>query len=179
LLREFCPSSTARRRKIFFDLADPEKRTGKDLTRALELIASFVKYFEVSLGVNEKEACEVGQVLGLSTKNRSRDGLAALAREIQARVPVSNLVVHPVAYAFVVHEGTLASVDGPYVEKPLITTGAGDHFNSGFCLGRLLGFDHAASALLGVTTSGFYVRRGQSPSIGDLVEMLREWPAED
>ena len=34
-------------------------------------------------------------------------------------------------------------VDGPFTAKPLITTGAGDHFNSGFCLGRLLGLDNA------------------------------------
>ena len=58
----------------------------------------------------------------------------------------------------------------------LITTGAGDHFNSGFCLGKLLGFGNAASVLLGVTTSGYYVRSAQSPTIEGLVELLRTWP---
>jgi sugar/nucleoside kinase (ribokinase family) len=94
-------------------------------------------------------------------------------------VPVTTLVIHPVTYALTVSHGQIALVDGPYVEKPLITTGAGDHFNAGFCLGRCLGFDHGTSVLLGVTTSGFYVRNAQSPSIDDLVQMLRNWPSKD
>jgi sugar/nucleoside kinase (ribokinase family) len=72
----------------------------------------------------------------------------------------------------------VSEVDGPYVEKPLITTGAGDHFNSGFCCGRMLDFDHAASVLIGVAASGFYVRSAQTPSIDDLVQMLRNWPSQ-
>src|SRR5258708_18006990 len=98
----------------------------------------------------QKTAYEIGAVLGLDTRDRSRHGLAALAREILAEVPISSLVVHPVAYALAAHEGVVSEVDGPYVEKPLITTGAGDHFNSGFCCGRMLDFDHAAIVLLGV-----------------------------
>ena len=54
LLHEFCPAPTGTRRKIFFDLADPEKRTPKDITRALGLIGSFEKYFDVILGLNEE-----------------------------------------------------------------------------------------------------------------------------
>jgi len=176
LLSEFCPNPRVVRRKIFFDLADPEKRTGKDITRALELIVRFEKFFDVILGLNEKEAYEVGNVLGLNTSARSREGLAALSAEIQRKIPISTLVVHPVSYALAVSGGEVSTVDGPYVEKPLITTGAGDHFNSGFCLGKLLGFGTAASVLLGVTASGYYVRNAQSPTIEGMVELLRNWP---
>jgi sugar/nucleoside kinase (ribokinase family) len=177
LLAEFCPLQGGGRRRIFFDLADPEKRKAADLVRAMELIAAFEKYFEVILGLNEKEAYEVGAVLGLNTDRKTREGLASLSQEIQARVPVSTLVVHPVSYALACAEGRVSIVDGPFVERPLITTGAGDHFNSGFCLGRLMGMDPAASLLCGVTTSGYYVRTAQSPTIEDLAGMLRSWPA--
>jgi sugar/nucleoside kinase (ribokinase family) len=177
LLKEFCPAATGARRKIFFDLADPEKRTPSDIARALELIVAFEKYFEVILGLNEKEAHELGEVLGLAPPKPTRDALARLVEEIQKRTPVNTLVVHPVTYALAVGAGVVSVIDGPFVEKPLITTGAGDHFNSGFCLGKLLGLDNAACVLTGVTTSGFYVRTGQSPSIEDLGAMLRDWPA--
>jgi sugar/nucleoside kinase (ribokinase family) len=176
LLAEFCPNPRDVRRKIFFDLADPEKRTPGDIRRALELITGFEKFFDVVLGLNEKEAYEVGQVLGLNTKVRSRDGLATLSSDIQRCVPIHTVVIHPVTYALAVSGGDVSMIDGPVVEKPLITTGAGDHFNSGFCLGKLLGFGNAASVLLGVTTSGYYVRNAQSPTIEGLVEMLRNWP---
>ena len=62
------------------------------------------------------------------------------------------------------------------IEKALITTGAGDHFNSGFCLGKLLGFDNATSVLCGVSTSGHYVRSAQSPSIEDLAAIFVDIP---
>ena len=176
LLREFCPASTGTRRKIFFDLADPEKRTPRDIARALELIVGFENYFEVILGLNEKEAYEIGRVMGLNAADHSRDGLANLAAEIQKRAPVNVLVVHPVSYALAVGDPALSIVEGPFVEKPLITTGAGDHFNSGFCLGKLLGLDNAASLLTGVACSGYYVRSAQSPFVEDLATMLRAWP---
>ena len=179
LLQEFCPNPSAQKRQIFFDLADPEKRTPKDIERALKLISGFEKYFEVILGMNEKEACEISEVLGLNAGNRSRDALASLGREIQRQMEISTVLIHPVTYALAVSKGVASIVDGPYVQKPLITTGAGDHFNAGFCLGKLLGFDNEGSVQLGVTTSGYYVRNAQSPRLMDLAEMLRDWPEKD
>jgi sugar/nucleoside kinase (ribokinase family) len=179
LLKEFCPSPTAKKRKIFFDLADPEKRTPKDIARALELIAGFERYFEVIFGMNEKEACEIGEVLGVDPGARSREALVNLGRNIHKKIGISTVVIHPVTYALAVSNGAASIVDGPYVQKPVITTGAGDHFNAGFCLGKLLGFDNEGSVQLGVATSGFYVRSAQSPGLMDLVEMLRNWPEKD
>jgi ketohexokinase len=176
LLREVCPGLDGAPRTIFFDLADPEKRNQDDILRALELIASFQSHFQVILGLNEKEGFEIAQVLGLPAPDRSPEGLGAMGVEIQKRVPVSSLVLHPVTYALSVTGGKVARMPGPYVAKPLITTGAGDHFNSGYCLGKLLGLDDALSLLVGVTSSGFYVRNALSPSIEDLVAMLRDWP---
>lgn len=174
---ELCPALTGPRRKIFFDLADPEKRPDAELERALDLILRFHRHFEVILGLNEKEAREVAGTLGLPTGGSGPDEVLALAQAIQRRVPVDTLVVHPVRFAGSVGIGGAQMVDGPFVAKPTITTGAGDHFNAGFCLGKLLGFNDSESVLLGVTTSGAYVRSGFSPQIADLVRLLRDWPA--
>jgi sugar/nucleoside kinase (ribokinase family) len=176
---ELCPMDKGRRRKIFFDLADPEKRTHEDIRRALDLIERFRSYFDAILGLNEKEAWEVGAVLGFACETRTRGGLAQLARDIRESVGVSTLVVHPVSYALAVTGEDCATVDGPYIARPLITTGAGDHFNAGFCLGKMLGLDDEMSLLVGVTTSGYYVRNALSPRMTDLAEMLRNWPARD
>lgn len=176
ILKEVCPVLTGPRRTLFIDLADPEKRTGGDVLHALDLVAQFQAHFDVLLGLNEKEACEVARHLQLDFSDRSPEGLSLLAGQIRARVPVSTVVIHPVSFAVTASASGTSQVPGPFTAKPLITTGAGDHFNSGFCLGKLLGLDDAASLLCGKATSGFYVRTAKSPSIPDLVEFLRHWP---
>jgi hypothetical protein len=176
LQSELLPAVNGPRRKMFFDLADPEKRLATDITRALDLIAKFQAKFDVILGLNEKEAYEVAKVLGLPSSPRDPEGLAELSLEIQQQVSVDTLVVHPTAFALAVSNGRADVVAGPHCPKPKITTGAGDHFNSGFCLGKLLGLDNAASALCGVSTSGHYVRTAESPTVADLTHLMRHWP---
>lgn len=177
ILKEVCPKLTGPRRTIFFDLADPEKRTRADILKALSLITEFEKYFDTILGLNEKEGHEIGGHLDLNTGDHSPDGLLKLAGQIRDRIAVNTVVIHPVTYALAVSAGDSAIVEGPFTPKPLITTGAGDHFNAGFCLGKLLGLDNANAVLTGVTTSGFYVRSAKSPSVADLVSLLNNWPA--
>ncbi len=176
VLKEVCPGMKGSRRKLFIDLADPEKRTNEDILRALELVAAFQKHFDVILGLNEKESQEIGKNLGLKTNNHTPEGLTKLCQEIHLRVRVDTLIVHPTAYALASGPDGVSLVEGPFTPKPKITTGAGDHFNSGFCLGKLLGLNTEKCLLTGVTTSGFYVRTGQSPTVPDLAGMLRNWP---
>jgi sugar/nucleoside kinase (ribokinase family) len=175
VLKEICPAIKGPRRKLFFDLADPEKRTKADILGALGLITAFQKYFDVILGLNEKEACQVAEALGITPGN-SADKLLTLSKDIRDRLQVETLVIHPTSSAIACGPDGAFQVEGPFTLKPKITTGAGDHFNSGFCLGKLLGFPTQQCILTGVTTSGLYVRTAQSPSITDLGNMLRNWP---
>jgi len=177
LLKEFCPPPAGPKRTIFFDLADPQKRADEDIERALKLITRFNKYFKVILGLNEKEAWEVSEALGVKTAARSKEELERVTLELNKRIPVDTLVVHPVAFAVATTGGELATVKGPFIPKPKITTGAGDHFNSGFCLGKLLGFTSAEALLTGVATSGFYVKNASSPTVSDLANFLVNWPS--
>lgn len=176
VLKEICPRLKAPRRKLFVDLADPEKRTRKDILRALELVVAFQHQFDVILGLNEKEGHEIGKTLGLKVGGHRRESLLRLCQVIHQRVRVETVIIHPTAYALASGPDASVIVEGPFTPKPRITTGAGDHFNSGFCLGKLLGLPTDRCLLMGVTTSGFYVRTGQSPTVTDLAAMLRNWP---
>jgi sugar/nucleoside kinase (ribokinase family) len=174
ILKEICPAMTGRRRALFFDLADPEKRTRQDILRALELIGRFEEYFDVILGLNEKEAHEIGAVLGLKPGGPAPEALAEFGAQLAALLKAGTLVIHPVSFALAIARGKVDLVDGPFTAKPLITTGAGDHFNSGFCLGKLLGLDNRLSLLAGVTASGYYVRTARSPSIAQIAAMMQD-----
>jgi hypothetical protein len=174
LLAELCPTLDGGRRLMFFDLADPEKRTRADLCRALNLIGAFGRYFKVILGLNEKEAREVAKGLRLPLPGGGPEGLSKLGRQIFKRLRVDTLIIHPVSFALAVSERAVALTTGPVTSKPLITTGAGDHFNAGFCLGRLLELADIHCLLMAVTASGFYVRTKRSPTVAELIETLRD-----
>jgi sugar/nucleoside kinase (ribokinase family) len=177
VLKEICPTLNGRRRKLFFDLADPEKRTREDITRALGLITEFQKHFDVILGLNEKESHEIGKTIGIDTSGDTPEGLIERCKAIHKAIRVDTVVVHPTASALATGPDGTAMIEGPFTPKPKITTGAGDHFNSGFCLGKQLGLTTQEALLTGVATSGYYVRTGGSPTIADLAHMLRHWPA--
>jgi len=177
VLSEVCPKLSGPRRKLFVDLADPEKRTPEDISKALKLISDFQKYFDVILGLNEKESFEIGKNLGMDIGASSPEGLAERCKAIYTYMKVDTVIVHPTAFAMASGLDGFSMVEGPFTPKPKITTGAGDHFNSGFCLGKLLGLSTEQCLMAGVATSGFYVRTGQSPSIKDIAGLMRNWPA--
>ncbi|MDZ7266605.1 MAG: PfkB family carbohydrate kinase [candidate division KSB1 bacterium] len=174
-LKDLCPL-LKHRPLMFFDLADPAKRLTEDIHAALQLLSRFQQYADVMLGVNEKESYELAEVLGIHVKYQTPEAVEKIAVEMRAKLGIGAVVVHPREYAVAATEDEFARVTGPFTPKPLISTGGGDHFNAGFCLGALLQLPLASCLLTGVATSGFYVRTAQSPTVDQLVEFIRHWP---
>jgi sugar/nucleoside kinase (ribokinase family) len=165
--------STGAAGRFFFDLADPDKRNDGDLLRACDLIARFQAYGPTILGLNEKEAIRVAHVLGYEGPVHTREHIGAAAAHISDALPIETVVVHPRAYALTASHGKVTSdVDGPFTDSPKISTGAGDHFNAGFCFGKLLGLPDDQATTVGVGTSGYYVRNAHSPSAAQLAAFL-------
>lgn len=161
-------------RLFFFDLADPEKRSDSELAEALQVIAGFEKFGRVTLGLNFKESEHVARLLGLASNGDSDPALRSLAKSIRDTLQLSTVVVHPrKSAACATAEGTFC-IPGPYCETPLVSTGAGDHFNAGFALGQLLGLTPDACLATGVSTSGLYVRSGKSPTLDELENFLAQ-----
>ena len=160
----------------FFDLADPEKRTTEDLLKAMKLIGQFEGKFRAILGLNEKEVYQVAEVMGVKTIDApDAEKLKHAVVETHKRLGIYCLMVHPVRSACCAIGGEYYAIDGPYCEKPVLTTGAGDNLNSGFCLGQALGLDPLSSLALGVSTSGYYVRNAKSPSFEDVIGFIKQW----
>ncbi|MEO7412792.1 MAG: PfkB family carbohydrate kinase [Opitutaceae bacterium] len=169
------PKLPARERIFFFDLADPEKRTTEDLLAALETMGRFEKFGRVTLGLNLKEAQQVGAALGFAAFEAEEVGLRRIAEELRGKLRIATVVIHPRESAACATAKGTSWVPGPYVTHPKITTGAGDHFNAGFTTGQLLGLSAEACLALGVCTSGHYVRTAESPSLADLETFLANW----
>ena len=177
IIQEVFPLLNKRERRpyVFFDLADPQKRTREDIQVAMELIGRFEEKFHVILGLNEKETYEIAGALGLEFSDEGEGRLKAATMAIVDRLMIHCLVVHPVRSASCVIDGEYYYTEGPYCEKPKLTTGAGDNFNAGFLLGVCIGLEPVLALTLGVCTSGFYVRNGHSPSYRQVMEFARRW----
>ncbi|MCF7918466.1 MAG: hypothetical protein K9N06_00950 [Candidatus Cloacimonetes bacterium] len=153
----------------FFDLADPAKRYKEDVFIALELIKELNTHTRVILGLNEKESQMIANWLGIPeciTLER--------AAALQQFLDIDTILIHPLRGAAAANRKEMIWVDGHYTPTPVLTTGAGDNFNAGFCLGKLLGMTLEEALLTGVYTSGYYVRKAQSPTRSQMLDWLKD-----
>jgi hypothetical protein len=162
------------RKPIFIDTADPTKRSEADIRRFVEILPRLADKFEVYLGFNLRESTYIARVLGLKepAANSPLDVLA-YSKELRELLRIDGVVIHWSRYAAGNDSDSAACVEAPFTDNPKISTGAGDHFNGGFCLGRLLRGDMNANIQLGIATSGYYVRQAHSPTLTQLIEFVR------
>ncbi|MEM8867784.1 MAG: carbohydrate kinase family protein [Verrucomicrobiota bacterium] len=162
-------------RIFFFDLADPEKRSGEDLRELLGILQRFEHFGKVILGLNYREAQQIATLLDLPHTGKSAESLKALATEIREQLKLDTIAIHPTDCAACATDQGAFYVDGPYSKSPKITTGAGDHFNSGFVTARLIGLSPICALTLATATSGYYVRTARSPSLPQLIQFIQTW----
>lgn len=102
------------------------------------------------------------------------------AERIRAASGLDCVVIHPrEGAAAATARGESAWFDGPVTATPRLSTGAGDHFNSGFAGAQALagaGFTLAECLAVGCATSGAYVRDAASPTRERLFEFLSALP---
>lgn len=163
------------RRVFFFDLADPEKRSEGDIRGALKAIQRFQNFGHVTLGLNLKEGQHLSTLMGNRAVEPDAEGLKQMAIFLCRELGLGTVVIHPTAGAACANRSDAFYVEGPYCEQPLVTTGAGDHFNAGFTTGEILGLSPLACLTLAVCYSGIYVRTAKSPSLNEVDTFIREW----
>jgi len=168
------------RKRIFIDLADPEKRTWSDLRQALRLCTEFQTFANVTVGLNLKEAIQVAAALDIEVPDRPEDAIELLAKLMREELAVHTVVVHPRAAAAACtatdDEPTSAVFTGPFAANPRISTGAGDNFNAGFCLGQLASLTVSESLCVATALSGYYVREARSPTLEELIDFVHDLP---
>jgi hypothetical protein len=126
------------RKPIFIDTADPTKTSEADIRRFVEILLRLADKFEVYLGFNLRESTFIARVLGLKkpAANSSLDVLA-YSKELRELLRIDGVVIHWSRYAPGNDSDSAACVEAPFTDNPKISTGAGDHFNAGFCLSGL------------------------------------------
>ena len=168
------------RKLVFVDLADPAKRTPTDIAGVFRLLSTMQANADVVLGLNLSESTQALEVLGLDVPADPEAAIEATAGRIRRELSITGCVVHPrkgaAAEMEVDGQTRSATFQGPFVAKPKLSTGAGDNFNAGFCLGLLADLPIAQCLCTGVGTSGFYVRNARSPQLAELAAFCDDLP---
>ena len=160
---------------VFIDLADFAKRISSDCLRAVDLMRQMSKVVYVTLGMNLKEAVQLGQLLDVRLKDESEREIIRFTEKLFEKLELDALAVHPREYAVAITKNGTAIGKGAFTNTPKISTGAGDHFNAGYFTGKLIGMPHFMAVINGVLNSGFYIRTAVSPTLYDLREFARLW----
>jgi len=175
---ELPPLKAGPPRYLFVDLADPAKRSDRDLQEAMEALRQLNQSFHVVLGINRSESERLialfteGQRMGMQN---TKEEAVAMAEELRKVTGLDQIIIHSPMWAAAAAPAVSACVDSPYTPQPAVITGAGDNFNAGFCNALLYGLDLTERLLSGVATAGYYVRMAKSPTIAALAKFLLAW----
>lgn len=162
---------------FFIDLVDPSSRSGADLMAVAAMLRDFEPIGPLTLGLNGNEANILSRLhdLPATPAEPSPDAALRQATALREVLHLSRVVVHRNAFAV---SATVAGgyfQAGPYCPNPKKSTGAGDRFNAGFCLGLAQGLGDAESLALGCAAAGFFVRNARSADHQELCEFLHSW----
>ncbi len=157
---------------VFFDTCDISRRSREDALQFLELVKELNLYRKAILGLNANEAILFYKHV---FPNKEVPDIKILGDELYKVLNCDMLVIHTLFDALAWENTSFARVDSLYVKKPKLSTGGGDNFNAGLCLGFLLGMDLESALYTANATSGSYVRNAESPSYDKLIETLKNW----
>jgi hypothetical protein len=116
----------------FFDTADISSHSSSQLEAMLQIVSRAGKLRYTVLSLNENEAKEIGlKVLGGKTN------IVEIARCIVEAYHVDEITIHTLHESIGCTANEFMKCQTHYVEHPLISTGAGDNYNAGYCAGLL------------------------------------------
>lgn len=169
--------------RFFFDLCDPTKRSAEEVNQALGIIARYVPFGPVILGMNENEARRIylarhGYSPADPVRLAQTPDLRQIAAYIRQTTAIPTVLIHPTDRSLVATAEGVWEAAGRLVPEPKVLTGGGDNLNAGFCWGLLHGFSLTDCLLLGMATSGAYIQNGSSPTVADLLVYVENWLTE-
>lgn len=179
LLQSEVFSFLTHRPAFFIDLVDPSTRSVADIRDMAAILQEFEPVGPVTLGLNGNEANVLCRAHDVSSAPADATPEQTLQQAFALRdlFGVTRVVIHRVPFAVSAAAECGSMQPGPYSASTKKSTGAGDRFNAGFCLGLALGLDDSESLALGCAASGFFVRNARSASRQELVDFLEGWAA--
>jgi len=172
LLRDVLPavdqSSNAKPIAIF-DFSDCSKKPREKIVEALDLIKQFAVYWDVIVSLNLNEATLTYKALMNTDHQATPD---EMGESLYQNLGIYKLIVHCSTEALCWDEHGAHQEPTTFVKEPKLLTGAGDNFNAGFCAALLLNQPTSQALKMGHAVSGYYLRKGESPSLEQVIRYM-------
>ena len=177
MLQQDVFSKLTHRPDFFIDLVDPSSRSAADIREVAAIFKNFESAGSVTLGLNGNEANILCRLHDLEPASHQATEEETLRQAFALRdlLEISRVVIHHTAFATSASAHGGFSLAGPYCANPKKSTGAGDRFNAGCCLGLALALDDADCLALGCAASGFFVRNARSSNTIELADFIHTW----
>jgi len=181
LATELVPTLDSPPEHVLIDPADIGKRPRGEIKRGGDALARLNETVPVTMSANRYETIAIADSLEATDTERSQSEAAALVRD---RLGISRFVTHGSTKSALASDSGVVAVDVPQTDDPVLTTGAGDHFNAGVIIGLIHGLEPDETVALGNTIAGCFVRQGSSPSYEQVrtflnAYSLQNWQATD
>ena len=177
LLQEKIYAKLTHRPAFFIDLVDPSSRSPADIQAMVDTLPAFAETGPLTLGLNSNEANILARLFGLAESDDSLESAQLQAQSLRAQLDITEVVIHHIKFATVATATKTAAIHGPYCAKPKKSTGAGDRFNAGYCLGLLLHLDARSRLACACAMSGFFVREARSATLLELADFVLTLPS--
>ncbi|MBE7176786.1 MAG: hypothetical protein INR69_10295 [Mucilaginibacter polytrichastri] len=148
-----------RPKHIFADLSDCSGRSPEAIGDMLSYLKILGENSPVTLSLNRNETKILAGISGIPVSDDLRD----LGESLFPKLNVSELVLHSARISLAVNADETVVIVPDHIEQPLITTGAGDHFNAGYCAAILSAESSRKRLQRANATAAYYMSTGQSP----------------
>lgn len=154
-----------RGKKLLVDLCDCSRKNKEQLDEVTGLLCGFSQHMRTLLSLNRNESETLARHFLLEPLPPEQ-----LATALRRALGVEAVVIHNVAYACAAWEQGTAIVPTVPIKKPVRSTGAGDHFNSGLAVAWGHGLSFEEALYIANAVARRFVVTGQSPTLAQLAE---------
>lgn len=165
ILEDVFPKIELKNKITFFDLSDFSNRSQTDILSAIELINEFGKQTKTVLGLNKNELNKLYLLLFGEVDSNVYNQGKALFNYLKIEI----LVIHNSKETYVFSQKNEYHAIPELIKNPLMSTGAGDHFNAGFCCGLLANLELNECLILANSVASYYIKTGESPNINNII----------
>lgn len=151
-------------RFAFFDLCDCSRKPAQELESVLTLIGKFAQYRTAVLSLNENEAFIIGAHL-----SKSSTDIEQIAQQIRQSYGIDEVLIHTIRQSLLASPRGLTTHTTDFVTHPVISTGAGDHFNAASCFGAVMHLTDKERLHFADCFASFYVASGHTPSFAEML----------